>query len=71
MKVDPRREPGAYIALGAGLYQVVGYEPSGAGSGRLWVTNCRTETQLWLRAGETDRTTLVKPAPVLNLPEVV
>lgn len=71
VSVDPRQEPGAYISHDGKLYQVEYFEATGANSGKLWVVNAKTEHRMWLTASEAGHAVLERPAPELELPDVI
>ena len=73
-----KRQPGAYVSLEANpgsrpgfrdLYWVKEWEPTGHGSGKLWVINCLSETVMWLGVREVARLRVEVEAPTVEIPD--
>lgn len=65
---DPKRQYGAYISLNRRLYWVIGGKP---GTALLEVENCQTGFRSHLSVQEVVAAQLEKPAPVLDVPDVI
>lgn len=67
-KDDPKRQTGAYVSLQQRLYWVIGSKP---GTMLLEVENCLTGFRSHLSVHEVMASALVKPAPVLDVPDTI
>lgn len=64
---DPRAQPGCYVTVHGRLYCVEQFRPVDTATAELEVTNAATEYRARLSVSDTERCTLVKAAPTLDL----